>query len=507
LGIAFTCGAEEDVIQFFDRGLPTEYELARSIRVVARTARKKVGVLNTQAQLFGGFDFNTFQSQPGWPVVDELRKQYDVVQISATDSIAHDLDGLLVALPSSLPQEEMDVLTDYIKGGNPTMLMVDPLPVVNIGLSPSEKSGANVNPFMRNQGPQPKPKGNINALMSGLGINWNPAQVIWDGYNPHPSLANLPPEIVFIGKGNQNPSTFNEGFKASAGLQEMVLLFPGTMTGAPGSNYSFEPILRSGTAAGSVNYDQLVQRSFFGAQLVVQNRPRYATGTDYALAAYISGQEAAADTTLEVESSNPIKVIVVADIDFVSDQFFEIRKRGIENLNFDNITFFLNCMDILVGDESFITLRKRRVKHRTLTSVEAKTSEFAVRRAEEQQEAETEAQIALRQAQDRLNEKVSEVQRRADLDAQTKQIMARNLQEVENRRFDVLKASIETGRDAKIQRSKETMEQQIRRIQSNIKTLAGLLPPIPIFAVGIVIFLRRRAREKEGAAAVRRLRT
>jgi ABC-2 type transport system permease protein len=339
--------------------------------------------------------------------------------------------------------------------------------------------------------------------MTALGISWNPAQVIWDGYNPHPDLASLPPEIVFIGQGNQNPESFNRQFEASTDLQEIVLLFPGTINATPGSEYTFEPIMRSGTVSGSVNYNELVQRTFFGTQLVSQNRPRYATGVDYAVAAYVHGESMPGDTTA---SPAPVNVIVVSDLDFVSDQFFEIRRRGLENLHFDNISFFLNCMDMLVDDDSFVALRSRRVKHRTLRSVEAKTREFTVKRAEEEREAETEAQIALNQAQQRLNEKVAEVQQRRDLDAQTKQIMARNLQEVENKRFEAAKTVIEAERDAKIQRSKESMERQIRRIQSNIKTYAGLLPPIPIFGVGIVIFLRRRKREKEGAAAVRRLR-
>ncbi len=96
LGVAFTCGAEEQVIPFMDRGLPVEYELIRSIRVVARTGRKKIGVVRTAARLFGGFDFNTFQSQPEWAVVQELRKQYDVVQISADQPITEELDGQLL---------------------------------------------------------------------------------------------------------------------------------------------------------------------------------------------------------------------------------------------------------------------------------------------------------------------------------------------------------------------------------------------------------------------------
>ena len=73
LGVAFTSGLEEVVIPFFDRGLPVEYELTRSIRVVSRAARKKVGILNTDAKLMGGFDMRSFGQNPG--MVDRHRAQ------------------------------------------------------------------------------------------------------------------------------------------------------------------------------------------------------------------------------------------------------------------------------------------------------------------------------------------------------------------------------------------------------------------------------------------------
>jgi ABC-2 type transport system permease protein len=513
LGVAFTCGAEEQVIPFFERGYSAEYEIVRSIRVVARTARSKIGVVNTAINLFGGMDFQSMRSTPSWGIVEELRKQYEVVQVDLGGEIADDVEGLLVALPSSLPQPSMDSLKGLIEGGLPTLLLVDPLPVVNVGLSPSERAGAQMNPFMRQQAPQ-EPKGNIQGLLAALGVQWDPAAVVWDTYNPHPDLAHLPPEVVFVGAGNESPRAFNAEEPASSGLQELVLLYPGHLGEATGSGRTFTSLVESGPLSGRFLYPQIVQRSFFGAQLN-QNLPHRPDEQVYVLAARVTdgGTGAEKDESAEEEEDGSedaktrgFDLVVVADLDFISEQFFQIRAAGPANLRFDNISFFLNAMDVLVGDDSFIALRNRRVRHRTLSRVESQTQRFVEQRAEDEKAAEDEAEQALEDAQKRLDEKVEAVRRRGDLDAQAKQIMARNLQEVESRRLETLKRNIEADKEAKIARAKETVEAQIRVIQSTIRTVAVLLPPIPVLVVGVLIFVRRFRREKEGAQAARRLR-
>ncbi len=510
LGVAFTSGSGEQVVPFFDRGLPVEYELVRSIGVVASTVRRKIGILTTPAKVFGGFDFQSMNSIPPWSIVDELKNQYEVAEVSADQPIVEKLDGLLVVLPSALTQPQMDNLRDYILAGHPTLLMDDPLPMMNPALSPTLPSEAQANPLMQGQQQDIKPKGDISRLMNAIGVNFNLTQITWDTYNPHPDLGQFPPEIIFVGEGNQSSEAFDKNFKGTAGLQEVVAMYPGFVYAAQGSPFTFEPLLRTGRVSGILSWSQLIQRSYFGMAMN-RNPQRQPTGESYILAARVFGT-AKADSATQSDSTRPrvdrkVNAIVVADIDMISEQFFKLRERGMENFNFDNVTFVLNCMDMLVGDSSYIDLRKKRVHHRTLESVEAKTRGFVEKRMSDEKNAEAEAAKALADAQARLTQKVEEVQNRTDLDAQTKQIMAQNLQEVENRRFEVAKANIEANKAAAMSRSKEANEEAILGIQSRIKTLAIFLPPIPVFLAGVLIFVRRRSREREGAAAARRLRS
>ena len=542
LGVAFTSGAEQQVIPFFDRGLPTEYEVVRTIRVVAGAERRRVGVVDTMVKIFGGQNLASNQQLPQWSVVNELRKQYEVVEVNAEFPIPPDIDALLVALPSSMQTDQMAHVAEYIRQGRPAMVLVDPLPAVNPTLAPTEWVGEG-NPFTYPPGSaRPGPRGDVRQWMRDLGVDWEPTRILWDGYNPHPELSHMPSEVVFLGAGNENPETFNPGVDVVRDLQELVFLYPGFLRPADGPDadpaVEFEPLLRSGLVSGHTGYFSLVRQSFFGPSInpspvreqddedfVVAARVRRAGPPPPAADAAAEAVEADEVDTAEgvpvaeaVEADEveepaadwvtegPLNLVVIADLDFISEQFFQIREVAPGNLNFDNVTFFLNAMDALLEDDSFIGLRSRRARHRTLEQVEARTAEFIEQRTIDEQQAEAEAEQALTDAQSRLNERVAEVQNRTDIDAQAKQIMARNLEEVENRRLSVLSANIETEKETKIRASLERMETQIRRIQSTIKTFAILLPPVPVFALGVAIFVRRQRREREGAAAARRLR-
>jgi ABC-2 type transport system permease protein len=484
LGLVFTCGSEEFVIPSFDRGLPVEYELMRSIRVVSRAQRKKIGILDAGARLFGGFDFQAKTQSNEWAIVAELRKQYEVERVSP-DTDYPGLDALLVVQPTALTSAQLERLSGRIAAGLPALVLLDPMPAFNLNLSPAARSAGMA-------AESAAPAADITPLLKVLGVNWRSDQIVWDTWNPHPSLRNLPPEIVFVGKGSKAAMPFQEKDHVTAGLQEMVLLYPGALKPRTEPGVRFTPLLEAGKDSGTVRWSQLVQPSLFGGFSVVRGLPHNPGNEVLTLAARVRG-----------EGGSKANAIVVADADLIGEEFFEIRRRGIEGLSFDNVTFVLNAIDDLAGDPSFIALRKRRPRHRTLELIEARTRTYEQKRREESEQAAAVAEQRLREAQARLDAAVKAIEARTDLDEQTRQIMISNVQSAEQRRLAVARANIEDERQRQIENARISMESSVRGIQNTIKLLAISLPPIPAFVLAVAMSLRRLRRERARIAPER----
>ena len=508
LGVAFTSGLEEVVIPFFDRGLPVEYELTRSIRVVSKSGRKKVGILGTDAKLMGGMDMRSFSQTPEWSIVTELKKQYEVSSVSPDSTIPAELDVLLVAQPSSLTQKQIDTLTAYVKGGGPTLLFLDPFPVDRPDIAPEVPKAPPGGPF--GGGQPPEPKGNLLPLMELLGIDWPTTEIVWNAYNPHPQLADLPPEVVFIGAGDGEKDTFNPSQIASSGLQELVTLFPGLLRQRTGGGApEFTPLLRTNDSGGTISFSDVAQQGFMGVSGINQRRRHLASGQSYTLAARIEGKapvepEAAKkdDAKKDAEKTKApatLKAIAIADLDLISEQFFEIRRRKIENLDFDNVTFVLNCVDVLAGDENFVALRKKRSQHRTLLRLEAEAKVFIAQRQAQTKAAEEAAKEEGEQAQSAFNKEVDKVKSRTDLDERNKEIMLASLQDVAQRRLEVNKQNIEDKKLNKFREGKADFEQKNRQIENRVRTMAVLLPPLPPLMLALFMFIGRIRRENQGA--------
>jgi ABC-2 type transport system permease protein len=266
-------------------------------------------------------------------------------------------------------------------------------------------------------------------------------------------------------------------------------------------NFTMEPLLETGRVSGTSSFFDLVRPTPAG--LALNPSPAREPDTrQYVVAARVR-------STMPIvgdPGARPIDLITIGDVDFISDAFFDIRATAGPAARFDNITFFLNAIDLVAGDESFISLRDRRPQYRTLERLETQTRTFMERRAREEQQAQQEARTALEQARARMKKRVDDLNARTDLDVVAKQIMARNAEETENRQLRVLEGTISQARDARVRASRDEMESQIRRIRARIRLLAVLLPPLPVLLLGVFFFIRRGRRERDSAIAAGRLR-
>jgi len=529
LGVAMSSGMEKVIVPFIDRGIPIEYELVRSIATVAKQERKRVGVVGTDARLYGQFNMMTMSGGENWPIIEELEKQYDVEQVDLTNPIAEKYDVLLAVQPSSLGPEQMDNFIAAIESGQKTAIFEDPMPVFNFNVpatSAPRRMPGGMNPWMmRQQGPPPK--GDISKLWRLLGIDFTTDQIIWQDYNPYPKATHFPKEFVFVDEAAGAKEPFNNDHAISSKLQHMLFPFPGAVSKLHASEFEVTPLVRTGSKTGIVRYEDLVQMTPFGPRGINPNPRKRPTNKEYFLAVHVRGKvkpavppdqgdkpDEKSDDKSDKESKNAapkeaaIDVVLVADIDMLSRDFFELRKRGEIpeagiHFDFDNVTFVLNVLDALAADEQFIEIRKRRPRHRTLTGIEEKTETAKREAAQAREECNKECEEGEQREQKAFDKKIQDLQKRKNIDPQQMLIEVALAQEDGRRRLEAEKEKLKRKRDQRVNKIETDLALQVRAVQDWYKFWAVVLPPIPPLLVGIAVFFTRRAREREGVARER----
>ena len=486
-------GNEPSVVEFLSRGLSAEYELTRAIAAVSAQGRKRVGILETAANLFGQFNFQTMQMGRDWPIVSELRKQFTVVKVSPAAPIPADIDVLLVAQPSSLRTEELVNLVDYIKAGRAAAIFEDPMPMTNPELATAEPTRPAGNPMMGRQGGEPK--ADIRPLWEALGARVPGDAVVWDPTNPHRELAETPPEFIWVNrltKGAAASPGFNDADQITAGLQEAVLLFSGRVERLSADTQpttELTPLLRSSPLSGQVAYASILQRGPFGISGLNPARKPVRTNQAQTLAARITGGASGPD-------GKKLNALLVADLDMISETFFAIRESGATGFEFDNVTFILNAIDVLAGDSTLVDLRKRRRAFRTLERIEVRRQAETQATLDAVAAAEADAESQLAEARARFDARLKEIDAQKDLDDTTRQIMAESVRQAEQRKLDAASRRIDDRKKQVIEDARLATRTQIDRIQMGIRIAAVSLPPVPALALGLFVLVRRRSQER-----------
>jgi ABC-2 type transport system permease protein len=544
LNVAVNCGSSRPIPPaFIDRDTPIEYELVRSVCTVTQQKRKKLGVLTTDAPLYGRFDMQTMSPGTNWPIIDELEKQYELVRVDPAKPITEKYDVLFAVQPSTLGPEEMNNFVAAVAAGQPTAIFEDPFPrLCNVPASsmPRQAPGG-MNPMMRTQAP---PKGDINRLWNLLGVDFPDAKIIWQDFNPYPKVTEFTKEQEFVfadvGLGTKkradcaagstqydewaSKQPFNPTDAISSGLQQVLFPFPGCVQKRYTSELKFTPLVNTGTKTGTERFADIMQMSPFGPRGINPDRPKIATNVSYCLAAHIQGnvklppsieepfKEAEGKKDAKKAGKKPIEatinVVLATDIDMLTHPFFALRQQGDMpeigvHFRFDNVTFVLNILDELAGDDRFVEIRKRRPAHRMLARVEEATKDAKKDAADSRERFSKKYEEQEREEQKYVEDKVAEMKSQKGMDLQQMAIQVGMLQEDLERQRQSKLEQLKREKDRDINKIETTLTKKVGDVQFWYKLWAVLLPPIFPLGVALIVFVVRRVREREGVSKSR----
>jgi ABC-2 type transport system permease protein len=503
MGAVVISSYDKVVVPFFGKGLPIEYELTRSVRTVSQEKRLTVGILDTDAQILG---------QREWQIARELRQQYDVEPVSPDAPIdAAKFDVLIAVMPSSLTEPQMDNFVSYVKRGKPVLIFDDPFPITlsgqfgvsNAPSQPKPSPGGGGGMF----GQQPPPgepkadRGRATRLLDALGVDWKYNRVVFDTGNPHQEFDSIQAEYVFITKDAGGQDAISAENEVTADLQELIVMYAGDVTARSGSPIDFIPLLSTGKSSGQLEWDEFTEMNGMGMMMggppavsPKANPLRDIKGdTTYTIAAKLEGG-----------GSDKINAIFVADVDMISDFFFQERTLANLGIQFDNVSFTLNAVDHLAGEDRFITLRSRRPRHRTLKRFEEEKQVFEKEASGEEKTADEAAEKELEERKAQLSARVAEIQANEGLDPIAKQQMVLNAQRGEQQRLELAEAQIEQEKELKMRKIRSKTNRKVRSLETRFRWRAVAFPPIPPLLLGIFVFIVRWKGESQNIDPARR---
>lgn len=569
LGALISTSIGDVTIPFVGDSDSLEYELSRALAATIDKKNKvTIGLLETDA-FFGGPEFQGRRIPWSYnTTLQELRKQFKIKHLKPADLEKYVLGGdpttdsdqkaaeppsvLIVADPSSLDDAGAEQLVKYLESGHPTLMLADPLPFFwafqnprNLGVlnAPKMDRVSPNTPYGDLLSTSQLPKsdgGSASRVFNAIGIEWDAGATAWSVDNPHQSFSGEwpsplgdrwpelygPYEKAFVWARNHGDVTsFNAESPISSGLSELLMFYPGAISKAKGSELDFEPLVSLGAQSGLIPWDELTFTPKQEQQLL---DPRTGTITKRTTAA----KSQITSNDLVVMRSDPativdddahvlaaritggdkgLNVVVIADLDFISDLAYQ-QEAALNAGNtdrakqpIDNLAFFQNAIEVLAGNDSFVRLRNRRPKPRTLTRLERVINDFRKKTADAQEAAELEAETELKLAQESLQKANEGIQSNEQLDFFQK-LQKSGQQAVDaQRRFDLKKQRLDKDLKLTMQQLKADESEQISWLESVARYLSILLAPLPALLLGAFVMLYRKIAEERGIEDDRRV--
>ena len=488
-----------EVIPFLqaDREAFLEYDLNKLVYGLIRLKKPKLGLMTDLPMYATRSNPKTGKMNDPWVITQELEQVFDVELVfSDTETIAPDIDVLMVVHPKELPEKTLYAIDQFILGGGKGMFFVDPYSEADQIFQPGGAPVADLNAR----------KSSLNRLFNAWGFNVPDSSIITDlARSLTVNFQDRQTSIAHPAALNMRRQDFNQEDVVMDALEEINFYLASDVEIAENSGLEVTALVETSKQAMPIPVDRLRYLGDPGA-LVQGLSP---TGESYLLAARIQGNFTSAfdappenkneeeeeeprgnDTREHIQqTSQPGIVIVVGDTDLLSDQMWaktmHFFGQPIVRPFASNRDFVINMVDNLFGSKDLIGIRSRASYSRPFTKVK----EIERQASRKYRATEQDLQQQLTQTENKLQE----LQRQR---SDKKSELLTKSQRAEVRKFRNRKVEIRK----ELRNVQHQLVKDIEALGAKVKAINIITMPVVVTIAALLIgFFRVRRRKKSVA--------
>ncbi len=500
-------------IEFFapDRQQLVEYDISYLIDTAVTREKKRLGVLSS-LDVIGDTGYMAQmkqmqgqQAKQKWGLIRQLEQQYEIVTLPADTDAIDNVDFLLVIHPKDLSEQTVFAIDQFILGGGRAIIAVDPhcvtdAPDMNQRFSgAAHDSSSNLETLLDTWGlamPERTFAGDRKLAMTGS---------VRPGQRPQRILGFMVLQKAY--------HCFNKDKPMTAELNELRVLFPGVLTmqetaseDGPTGDLTYTPLLFTSDEGNTwtvqnefelmnPDYGEFMRKFRDGDKPVnmgflVTGRFKTAFPEGITVPEETPEGEETDDTAAPktetitglTESAQPGAVVVLADVDMLSDLLaYQRTFFGIAPVA-DNGTFVLNALEELSGSAELISIRSRGNYKRPFVLVEAIEADAEAETADE----EARIMAKIQGFEQQLNEKLRSIEGE-DKGALISQTIIEEKKKIELE----LREAEKQLRDIKMQK-----RQRVETLKMKLWMFCTLLAPALILMIAILLAIYRSVKRR-----------
>lgn len=408
-----------------------EYHLTHLFKHLLRPKNPVIGVMTDfpvveqQANPMAG----QYQNRPAWGIIEELRKDFDLIHIEdkypswgKTDGSNY-FDLVIIYKFGPMTDTSRFALDQYLLRGGKAIIITDSFPLIASEADKTFKFQQTRLPYMGNT--------------MGITESWQ-IRLVYDKYISDQASATQMKNGKNPGVLTLEGDNFNKVHKAFRKIEKLMIPYPGYFDYKKKEGINVTPLLSANSSSGLVDVKKFQSRDAVDNPIKTEAELAIILKVDGKLPSFYRGPKQNARNVVST-SQKEAEVVLIGDMDFLKDSYTFVShdKNGSKVLTriSDNKELFLNLVDSMVTDGDMIDVRMRREKKRDLfklkeiraeqrkeftsevqkIQLEYKTQEAEVKEFYRKQENQIsltpeelgklkEAELQLREISDRINE-------------------------------------------------------------------------------------------------------